>query len=406
MTASSPSSVAAEHSLRIEPGKAGPLTVLQVLPRLDLGGVERGAVEIARAVVEAGGRALVAAEPGGRLANRLESLGATVCPGPYASKNPITIWRNAGRLARLAARESVSVIHARSRAPAWSALLAARRTGLPLVTTWHGVYGENGPFKRRYNSVMARGDRVIAISEFIAETARRYGVSEERLVLIPRGAEMSAFSDEMVGAERAIATATAFRVVEDSRAIAMLPGRLSPWKGQEDFIDALALLEARRGPDFLGLIVGDGPAELRRALEARIAEKRADGVVRMVGACDDMPAALKLASVVVSASTEPEAFGRIAVEAQAMGRPIIATDHGGARETVEHGRTGWLYPPGDAAALADAIETALALDPSERAHMGMAGRARVANRFSVAAMQRATLAVYEELTGRSFGARI
>ncbi|PKP65746.1 MAG: glycosyl transferase, partial [Alphaproteobacteria bacterium HGW-Alphaproteobacteria-8] len=127
---------------------------------------------------------------------------------------------------------------------------------------------------------------------------------------------------------------------------------------------------------------------------------------RLVGACDDMPAAYKLASVVVSASTDPEAFGRVAVEAQAMGRPVIATDHGGARETVDHGRTGWLYPPGDAQALAEALDKALSLDASARAHMGMASRARVASLFTVAAMQRATLDIYESATGRSFGARL
>lgn len=391
----------------IKPGKAGPLTVLQVLPRLDMGGVERGAVEIARAVVEAGGRALVAAEPGGRLLTRLEGVGGELVPGPFASKNPLTLRANAARLARIIREEGVSITHARSRAPAWSACWATRRLGVPFITTWHGVYGASNPLKRKYNSVMGRGRPVIAISDFIADMIRDLGAApEEAIRVVPRGADMNYFSEEVVGAERAIAAANAFGVVEDPRPIVMLPGRISPWKGQEDFIDAAIRFRARRGSEALFLIVGDGSPEMVKRLGDRIRAGGAEDVARLVGGTDDMPAALKMASVAVSASTQPEAFGRVAVEAQAMGRPVIATDHGGARETVEPGRTGWLYSPGDVEALTDAIEAALSMEPSERAHMGMAGRARAANRFSVAAMQRATLAIYEEAAGRPFGAAL
>ncbi len=384
-----------------------PLTVLQVLPRLDLGGVERGALEIARAIVDAGGRAIVASQ-GGRLEGRLTGMGAETVTLPLASKNPLAIIANARRLAHLIRAQEVDVVHARSRAPAWSAWLAARRTGRPFVTTWHGVYSEKEPLKRLYNSVMCKGRPTIAVSQFVADLIRaRHGLDPAHLVVIPRGADVAAFAEEQVGAERAIATARAWGIVEDPRPVAMLPGRLSKWKGQGDFIEAAALLKARRGPDFLCLIVGeDGGSGLAQRLEARIAALGAADVARLVGPCDDMPAAYKLASVVVSASTDPEAFGRVAVEAQAMGRPVIATDHGGARETVAHGQTGWLYPPGDAQALAEALDKALSLDASARAHMGMAGRARVASRFTVAAMQRATLDIYETATGRSFGARL
>jgi glycosyltransferase involved in cell wall biosynthesis len=384
-----------------------PFTVLQVLPRLDLGGVERGAVEIARAIVDAGGRALVASE-GGRLAQRLETLGAELVTGPFASKNPLAMLGNAAALARIVREQGVDVIHARSRAPAWSALLAARRTATPFVTTWHGVYSERGPFKRRYNAVMAMGRPTIAISQFIADQiVARTGLDPAHIRVIPRGADMGVFSEDVVGPQRAISLAREWGLVEDSRPVVMLPGRLSRWKGHEDFIRAAAILKARRGGDFLFLIVGDdGGSGLGERLLSLAGDLGALDVVRLVGACDDMAAAYKLASVVVSASTEPEAFGRVAVEAQAMGRPVIATDHGGARETVEHGRTGWLYPPGDADALAAAAALALDLDPSARAHMGLAGRARAANLFTVAAMQRATLAVYEEAAGRTFGAQL
>jgi glycosyltransferase involved in cell wall biosynthesis len=185
--------------------------------------------------------------------------------------------------------------------------------------------------------------------------------------------------------------------------VLLLPGRLSRWKGQNDFVEAAVRLRARRGPDFLAVILGEDGGGMGEALLDRARERGALDVIKVLPATDDMPAAYKLAAVVVSASTEPEAFGRVAVEAQAMGRPVIATDHGGARETVEAGRTGWLYPPGDVDALVAAIEAALSLEPWQREHMGMAGRARVASRFTVTAMQQATLAVYERVAGRPFG---
>jgi glycosyltransferase involved in cell wall biosynthesis len=382
--------------------------VLQVLPRLDLGGVERGTLEIARAILDAGGRALVASA-GGRLAVRLEAMGAELVEGPFASKNPLTILTNAMRLARVVREEGVDVVHARSRAPAWSAWLAARRTGAAFVTTWHGVYSEKGPLKRLYNGVMCRGRPTIAISEFVATLIRRrHGLDPAHIVVIPRGADVAVFAEEAVSAQRAIAVAREWGLVEDPRPVAMLPGRLSGWKGQGSFVEAAALLKARRGAaDFLCVIVGDdGGSGLAEKLIDRARALDALDVVRIAPACDDMPAAYKLAAVVVSASTAPEAFGRVAVEAQAMGRPVVATDHGGARETVEHGRTGYLYPPGDASALAEAVDRVLSLDASARAHMGMAGRARVASRFTVTAMQNATLAVYERAAGRTFGARL
>jgi glycosyltransferase involved in cell wall biosynthesis len=249
---------------------------------------------------------------------------------------------------------------------------------------------------------------VIAISDFIAKlVVERHGLDPARIVTIPRGADLAAFSEELVGAQRAIAVAKAWGLVEDPRPVAMLPGRLSRWKGQGDFVEAAARLKAKRGPDFLCVVVGDdGGSGLGEKLLARAEALGALDVVRLVGHCDDMAAAYKLASVVVSASTEPEAFGRVAVEAQAMGRPVIASAHGGSLETVAPGETGWLYPPGDVAALAAALDAALSLPPDARAAMGAAGRARVAARFTVAAMQAATLAVYEGAARKRFPAAL
>lgn len=378
--------------------------MLQVVPSLDVGGVERGTAEIAEAILAQGGRAIIASE-GGRLAYRIRRAGGEIVEMGASSKNPLDIWQNARALAALIRAANVDIVHARSRAPGWSAYLACRWTGTPFVTTYHGTYNEGVPFKRLYNSVMARGRPVIAISDFIRELIiERHHVAPSDIVTIPRGADVTVFSEDVVGNARTIALAENWRLIEDTRPIIMLPGRLTRWKGAETLIEAVARLR-ERAPDlhFVALLVGsDGGSGFGRQLERMIAGKALEDYIYMVGECADMPAAYKLASVVVSASLEPEAFGRVAVEAQAMGRPVIATDHGGARETVEPGVTGWLYPPGDAEALANAIAEALAIDPTERAHIGLAGRAHVHAKFTTAAMQRATLRLYEEVAGRTF----
>jgi glycosyltransferase involved in cell wall biosynthesis len=394
-----------EQALASKPRR--PLTVLQVVPRLDAGGVERGTLEMVEAIVAAGGRALVATV-GGRLEFRVARAGGEIFPMHVDSKNLATMWQNAGLMRRLIREEGVDVVHARSRAPAWSAYWATRRTGTPFVTTWHGTYNEEFPLKRAYNSVMARGRPVIAISDYVRNLiVERHRVPEADIVTIPRGADIAVFSEEAVGNERAIKLAEQWGLIEDPRAIVLMPGRLTRWKGAESMIDAAARLKATRGSDFAVLLVGDdGGSGFSHALQKRIDATGTGDVVLLTGWCQDMAAAYKLASVVVSASIEPEAFGRVVIEAQAMSRPVIATAHGGARETVAHGESGWLYPPGDAEVLAATIHQALNMDPSARAHMGLAGRARIHSRYTTAAMQRATIDVYERVAGRTFRALI
>jgi glycosyltransferase involved in cell wall biosynthesis len=248
--------------------------------------------------------------------------------------------------------------------------------------------------------VMARGDRVIAISDWLAEHVRRhFRVPDDRLVTIPRGVDLALFDPERANAERMAQLARAWRLPDDAYVV-MLPGRLTRWKGQAVLVEALARLGRR---DVVAVLVGDAHGREAYARElAGLAEARGlGGALRMVGHCRDMPAAYMLADVAVSASIEPEGFGRVAAEAQAMGRPVIATDHGGSRETVLDGRTGWLVPPGDADALAAAIEAALAMTGAERAAVAAAARAHIAERFSVELMCARTLRVYEEvLAGR------
>ena len=390
-----------EHNTEDGRKKSAPV-ILQVLPALETGGVERTTVDIAKALVNVGWRALVVSESG-RMVHELDRIGVEHIKRPMATKNPIFVHRNAAELSALIFDRGVDLVHARSRAPAWSALLAARRMNVPLVTTFHGAYGLKGPFKRLYNSVMTRGDRVIANSEFIAEQIRTvYGVGMDedakRLITIPRGIDTTRFfSPAAVSAERIIQLANQWRL-PDGQPVVMLPGRLTRWKGQAVMIEALRELGRQ---DIICLLVGDdqGRTGYRQELEGMVRKFDLERVVRFAGNCSDMAAAYMLADVVVSASTDPEAFGRVAVEAQAMGRPVIATDHGGARETVQPGKTGWLVKPGDIHALAGALREALSIDADARATMASAGRENVMQNFTVEGMRERTLDVYRDLLG-------
>jgi glycosyltransferase involved in cell wall biosynthesis len=314
-----------------------------VLPRLVAGGVERGTIEVAAALVASGWSSWVASE-GGPMVRELQKIGAHHVVLPLASKNPITMRRNVGRLADLIRRSGIDIVHARSRAPAWSAAAAARRTGCHLVTSFHNIYGAGTALRRWYNSVMGRGERVIAISQFVADNAvELYDVNPQRLRVVHRGVDIERFDPANVFAERVVSLAREWRL-PDAVPVIMLPGRLTRWKGQLDLVEALARL-ARR--DIRCLLVGSDEGKLgyRREIEDRIRRHRLENVVGIVDHCPDMPAAYMLADVVVSASNRPEGFGRVAIEAQAMGRPVIATGHGGARETIVDGVTGWLAPP-------------------------------------------------------------
>lgn len=390
-------SPAAGEPARRDTGVGGrQATVLQVLPGLGAGGgVERGAVEIAAAVVEAGGRALVASA-GGPLEHDLTRAKAEHVHLPLDSKNPLTLRANARRLAAIIRAENVDLVHARSRAPGWSAYLAAKKTGRPFVTTFHGTYGSESRLKRAYNNVMVKGDLVIAISNFIAGHMRRvYGVPVRKIRVIHRGADIRRFDPAKVSAERVIKLANHWRL-SDGAPVILLPGRLTRWKGQGVLIDAIARLDR---PNLRCILVGSdqGRTGYRQELQAQVAKLGLGHVVQIADHCDDMAAAYMLTDVVVSASTEPEAFGRVVVEAQALGRPIIASDHGGARETVIEGQTGWLVPPGDADALAAALARALDMAPEARQAMAERAIANVRRHFTVETMATKTLDVYEEL---------
>lgn len=367
---------------------AGSYNVLQVLPALEAGGVERTTLEVADALIADGQGAFVVSG-GGRLVPKLTKLGATHFTMNIGSKRLLSLpWRVAA-LRKLIVLNQIDVIHARSRAPAWAAWRAAMAERIPFVTTYHGIYNEGFPGKRRYNSIMARGDLVIANSRFTADhVMATHKVPEARLRIIPRGVDMAMFDPKAVSPVRIEQVWNKWAVKPDDRVI-LLPARLTRWKGQTVAIQALARL-----PEDTILVCAGDPqgresyvAELRSLARSLGVEDR----LRLPGHEVDMPAALLAADRVVTPSTDPEAFGRTAAEAQAMGRWIVASSHGGALDVVQDGETGQLVPPGDA----DALARALLGVPGT--YDGAAARDRIAAKFSKQALQSATLQVYREV---------
>ena len=382
-------------------------TVLQIIPRLDTGGAELATIEITDAIVQAGGRAIVVTQ-GGRMAERVSAAGGEIITLDAGTKNPAKMWRNAGRLADIVARENVDLIHVRSRAPAWSALIAARRAKVAFVTTYHGAYGEKDPFKRFYNSVMARGDVTIANSQYTADLIRsRYGTPLERIAVIPRGVDMAKFDVARISEERKAKLLATWRLPEGSRVV-LHAARLTGWKGQTILIDAMArLVERDKAGNAVVVMAGDaqGREAYVRELESRA---RASGVasrIKLVGHVEDIAAAYALAYVTVVASIEPEAFGRAAAEALAVGCPVITTNLGAppeivlAEPAVAAGEiTGWVVPV-SAEGLVPALETALSMGTAQRTAMGTRASTDMRTRFTLDRMKRQTLQVYDRLLG-------
>jgi len=379
-------------------------TLLQVVPELETGGAEQSALEIARAVVAAGGRALVASR-GGRMVARLEADGGELQPMPAHSKNPLVMLGTAARLVELIRREKVSLVHARSRAPAFPALWAAHATKTPFIATYHGIYkapaGVRGGLKRWYNAVMTRGDLVIANSDYTrAHVLAEHHLDPARVVAIPRGVDLARFDPDHVAPGRLEALRRAWDIAaDDGRTKVLLAGRLTRIKGHLTVIAAAAKLKAQGRGDLLILFAGDdqGRSDYRRELVAAIEAAGLQEAIRIVGHCDDMPAAFLLCDLAILPTTVPESFGRAAVEPQAMGRPVIVAAHGGSLETVVEGETGWLAPPGDVEAWAAALAKAIDVGPQGRARIGAAAMARSRRLYRAEAMCEATLAAYERV---------
>lgn len=372
-------------------------TLLQVVPELETGGAEQTTIDVAHAVVRAGGKALVATR-GGRMAARLEADGARLAQMPVQTKNPLVMLGNAARLVDLIRRENVSIVHARSRAPAFSALWAAQATKTPFVATYHGVYNAKNKLKRWYNAVMTRGDLVIANSDYTRDhVLAEHGLDPARIVSIPRGVDLERFNPSWVTPERVQTLREAWGLdAKDRRVKLLLAGRLTRIKGHLLIIEAARQMKAQGRDDFLIIFAGDdqGRTEYRLEVENAIVQAGLAGLVRVVGHCDDMPAAYQICDIAMLPTTKPESFGRTAVEPQVMGKPVLASDHGGTTETVVHGETGWLVAVDDPAAWALAMTKAIEMGPARLAAMGQAAANRARRLYSVDAMCEATLEAY------------
>lgn len=383
-------------------------TILQVVPDLDMAtGVEDDVLDVAGALVEAGVNALVAGPPGA-LVGELQARGARWLPLPSEDAGIGRTLSNVRRLRSIIRAERVALVHARSRAPAWSAWLAThgpigRMAGVPLVTTYSGPYSESGSLARAYNGIMARGEAVIASSHFAAALlARRHPAAAGRICVVPRGVDPEAFDPASVPPLRIARQRRAWDVQAGERVV-LLPGRLTPWKGHLVLIEAFRrladrLAELGAAPVRLVLAGEAKPGahylqHLARRLEAvRLAEQAV-----VAEAPEHWPAALMAADVVAMPSIEPEAFARTALEVLALGRPLVVSDHGALHEVVKvppEASTGWRVPPGDPAALARALHQALEQGEEEREALARRARRDVELRFSRRREVEATLSAY------------
>lgn len=385
-------------------------TILQVIPTLNTGGAELSTIEITAALTQAGARALVLTE-GGRLEKDIIEAGGEIIRHPVATKNPFKIYRNASFIEKLIKTENINLVHARSRAPAWSAWMAARRTSTPFVTTYHGAYGNKEPFKNQYNRIMASGDITIANSEYTANLVReQHSPEESKLRVIHRGVDTDLFKRSNISEDRKSALMKQWEI-QPGQKIILQTARLTGWKGQSVLIKAIAILK-NKNPELLNdhvvILAGDdqGRNDYKQRLIALIKENNLTDIVRLPGHCADIAAALSISHLSVVASTAPEAFGRAAIEAQAMECPVIVTNIGAAVETVlstpdvlEKQTTGWRIPPDNPEKLAEAIEYALQMDGRNRENLIARARHHVATNFSLELMRKKTLVIYDELIG-------
>jgi len=373
-------------------------SVLQVLPHLNSGGLVSGAIEVSEALQKSGMRSFVASE-GGRREREIIRTGGKVFNFSLGSKNPLIIFLNIYKLSRIIKKYKINIIHARSRAPAWSAYFAAKKMGIPFVTTFHGTYSIQNNLKKKYNSIMVKADKVIAISSFINKhILSNYKVDQEKIVTVHRGINIEKYDYLKVSNERLIAFSKKFNIPEDSFVI-LLPGRITRWKGHILLIEAISKLQRS---DIICLFVGDlqGRNKYFAELNKTIDKFKLKNNFRIISNQSDMAVIYKLSDVVVSASLEPEAFGRVVAEAQAMGRPTVAVNHGGGPEIIIDGVTGWLFRPGDANDLADKVNKALNLNINDREKMSVKAIERAKLNFNNEMMCAKILNIYAELINK------
>ncbi|MDO5387022.1 MAG: glycosyltransferase family 4 protein [Pseudomonadota bacterium] len=370
--------------------------VLQVLPELETGGVETGTIEIACELQKRGIKNFVASQ-GGRMVHELEKAGIPHLTLPLKSKNIFTMRRNAEKLAQYIKENGINIVHARSRAPAWSAYWAAKAAGVHYMTTFHGTYGL-GPcgIKKLYNRVMTYGEKIIAISNHIKNhILQNYKADEKNIRLIHRCADIEKFAPAAVTPERMINKIKEYHIAED-KPVLLLPGRITHWKGQHLLLEALHLMKNK---DYYCIITGDaqGRDKYLNSLKELARKYKLENRVGFFGRYSDVPALMMVSDIILSTAIEPEAFGRISVEGQAIGKIVVASDIGGSLDTIQDGITGKFFKSGDSQSLADALDWALALNDKEKQKISAAAIKNVREHFTKQIMCDKTIDVYREV---------
>ena len=370
--------------------------IVQILPSLEQGGVERGTIEMAEAIIKRGYRAIVISK-GGAMERHLKRLGAQTYRLNVHAKNPLTWMSTRAKLKKILQSEGADIVHVRSRVPAWIALPVARRLGLKTLSTIHSKFTPSGFVKNLYNRKMLKADRVIAISDYVQSvitTHYKSSIQPDRLTVIYRGVDMDVFDPEQVQQQRIIREAIRVNLPEDGPVI-MLPARPTAWKGHKILLAAVAALD-RRDVTLLLLGAGDGDEKFIKPLERMATDTGLNARLKIAKSSADMPAALMLADVVAMPSIVPEPFGRVAIEAQAMGRPVVAFNHGGAIESIIDQKTGFLAKAGDIVDLTRCLGLALDMSARQRALWAKQSRQHISTNFSKTRMCEKTLALYEE----------
>ena len=378
------------------------LKVLQVIPKLGYGGAETGCYDIAHYLPENNCGSFIITS-GGELIKFIDKKKVKLIKLPVHSKNPILILINALLISSIILFYKINIVHARSRAPAWSCLIACKLTGRKFVTTFHGTYNFKSKLKKFYNSVMVRSDLIIAGSNFIFshinENYSKYLSLKKKLLVIFRGINVDYFDPETKLESDEKKLLKVWDINKDKKII-LLPGRLTSWKGQELFIEAINLLNIELGYEsFYGIILGsDQGRDLYKKKLTRLSEQyRMSNQVRFIDHCNDMALAYKVSDIVVSASIEPEAFGRVSVEAQSMQKVIIASNIGGSNETVVDGKTGFLFQSGDAQSLSKTILKVLNMNDASLKLIGSEGRKNIIQKFNVEKMCFSTYSEYKKI---------
>ena len=370
--------------------------IVQIVPQMNRGGVERGTVEIAEAISDRGWKAVVICN-GGRMENQLRRAGAEVYTLPVDTKNPLKWPAVRRRLKAVLLSVGADIVHVRSRAPAWIALPLTRAMGIHSISTIHSKFVPQNFVKRIYNQKMLSADGIIAISDYVKSVITSHyseAVSEKAIQVIHRGVDLDVFDPAKVSQHRIVRLSETLNLPDDGPVV-MLPARATEWKGHAPLIEAVARLEAK-DVTLLLLGAGDGHSRFIERLRALAIKTGLDGRLRIASGTDDMPAALMLADVVAMPSTVPEPFGRVALEAQAMGRPVVAFKHGGAIESIQEGETGWLAEPNNVEDLARCLQLALKLGPRQRTIWAKRARAHVESAFSTQQMCEKTLEIYAD----------